>query len=69
MAIELEKYGAIRRMTLQGMGTREIARVLNVGRNTVKKYREGATMPAITKTSVKRAPIREAVEEDVLRML
>lgn len=69
MAIELEKYGAIRRMTLQGMGTREIARILNVGRNTVKKYREGATMPAITKTSAPRAPIREAVEEDVLRML
>lgn len=56
-------------MTLQGMGTREIARILNVGRNTVKKYREGAAIPAITKTSVRQAPIREAIGEDVLRML
>jgi len=69
MPIELDKYQAIRRMALQGMGTREIARILKVGRNTVKKYREGATMPVNTNTSVRRAPIREAIEEDVLRML
>ena len=69
MPIELEKYRAIRRMSLQGMGIREIARILKVGRNTVRKYKDGATMPTIARTSERQAPVREAIEEDVLRML
>jgi transposase len=56
-------------MTLQGMGSREIARALNVGRNTVRKYRDGAALPDAVKPAPRRSPIREAVEEDVLRML
>ncbi|MCL2433505.1 MAG: IS21 family transposase [Clostridia bacterium] len=69
MPIELEKYRAIRRMALQGMGSREIARVLKVGRNTVKKYRDGALLPAAGKAAARHAPIREAIEGDVIRML
>jgi transposase len=69
MPIDLGKYQAIRRMALQGMGSREIARALNVGRNTVRKYREGAALPDAARTAARRSPIREAVEEDVLRML
>ena len=69
MSIELEKYQALRRMALQGMGSREIARILGVGRNTVRKYKDGATMPSIRKTSASRSPVRDAIEEDVLRML
>jgi transposase len=69
MPIELEKYRAIRRMTLQGVGSREIARILKVGRNTVKKYREGAALPTTGKTVARRAPIKDAIEDDILRML
>jgi len=69
MPIELEKYAAIRRMTLQGMGSREIARILKVGRNTVKKYRHGAALPVAGEAAGRRSPIKEAIEEDVLRIL
>ena len=69
MAIKFKTYGAIRQMSLQGMGNREIARVLKVGRNTVRKYMDGAVLPGTNKHSVRRSPIREAVEEDILRIL
>jgi len=69
MSIELEKYKAIRRMTLQGVGSREIARIMGVGRNTVRKYREGAAFPKTCEAPSRRAPVREAIESDVLRIL
>jgi transposase len=40
-----------------------------VGRNTVKKYRDGAAVPDAAAAAERRAPIREAIENDVLRML
>ena len=69
MPISLEKYGEIRRLSLQGASSREIARILKTGRNTVEKYKDGEAMPAIGKIVVRRAPIREAVEDDIIRIL
>ena len=69
MPIDLTKYGDIRRMSLQGMSGREIARILKSGRNTVEKYKDGEFLPVKYKITKRRAPIREAVEEDILRIL
>ena len=69
MPIKLDKYQAMRRMALQGMSSREIASALGVGRNTVRKYKDGAVLPSIDKASAPRSPLRDAIEGDLLRML
>jgi prepilin-type processing-associated H-X9-DG protein len=69
LSIKLEKYKAIRRMSLQGLSGRDISKALKVGRNSVSKYKDGAAPPTAGKPAVRRAPVKEAVEGDILRML
>ena len=45
MVITQEIYKDIRRMRLDGMSQRQIAGVLHVSRNTVKKYWDGNSVP------------------------
>ena len=45
MVITLEIYKEIRRLRLDGMSQRQIAGVLHISRNTVKKYWDGIMVP------------------------
>lgn len=45
MVISVEIYKQIRRMRLEGMSQRQIASVLQISRNTVKKYWDGNNVP------------------------
>ncbi len=45
MVITVEIYQQIRRLRLDGQSQRQIARILGVSRNTVKKYWEGEAVP------------------------
>lgn len=51
----MKDYKEIRQRFLSGESQRNIAKVMGISRNTVKKYCEGASVPWIRKT-----PIREA---------
>jgi transposase len=64
-----EKYRKIRQMHINGYSDREIARTLNVGRGTVKKYRQGAATPNDRVVAQRAAPLREAAEIEIKRML
>ncbi|MCL2853797.1 MAG: IS21 family transposase [Defluviitaleaceae bacterium] len=64
-----ETYGKIRAMHVNGVSDRQIAKALGVGRRTVRKYREGATTPAVRADGPRKAPLREAVEGEIMRML
>jgi transposase len=57
-------------MHIGGVSDRQIAKVLRVGRNTVKKYRDGAATPNDRVVSTPRkATLRDAVEDEIKRML
>ena len=45
MVITVEIYKQIRKMRLEGMSQRQIAAVLHISRNTVKKYWDGDSVP------------------------
>ena len=45
MVITVEIYKQIRKMRLDGMSQRQIAAVLRISRNTVKKYWDGDSVP------------------------
>lgn len=45
MVITVEIYKQIRKMRLDGMSQRQIAAVLHISRNTVKKYWDGDSVP------------------------
>jgi len=62
-------YGKIRTMHLNGVSDRKIAKALGVGRRTIRKYRDGAVTPDERVAVVHSAPLKEAVEAEVLRML
>jgi len=64
-----EIYGKIRAMHINGVSDRQIARALGVGRRTIKKYRDGAVTPDDRAPSPKKAPLRDAVEGEITRML
>ena len=73
MVITAEIYGQIRRMHLDGVSQRQIARQLGISRNTVKKYLDGANMPwerkpykrpATTLTDEVKAYIASCLESD-----
>jgi len=64
-----EKYGKIRALHLSGVSDRDIAKALKVGRETVKKYRDGATTPDNRVCARRKAPLREAAESEIKRML
>ena len=68
MAIDWEVYGKIRAMHIAGTSDHKIAEALGVGRRTVAKYRDGENKPEAVKRN-RPAPIRDAVEEDIKRML
>lgn len=64
-----EKYGKIRAMHVNGVSGREIAKALGVGRKTVKKFRDGAVTPDDRASAPRKAPLKEAVEAEIERML
>ena len=45
MVITVETYKQIRKMRLEGMSQRQIAAMLHISRNTVKKYWDGDSVP------------------------
>ncbi len=69
MIVDVDLYGQIRHMhTQQGMGQREISRILGISRNTVKKYYEGNQVPWERKPyerthAVATDAVREFIEE------
>ena len=70
MADKWDDYGKIRAMHVNGVSGRQIAKALGVGRNTVKKYRNGAVTPDVRIVPPPRkATLREAVEGEIRRML
>jgi transposase len=64
-----EKYGKIRTMHINGVSDRQIARALGVGRRTVRKYRSGATTPDKRIHALRKSPLRDIVEGDIVRLL
>ena len=64
-----ETYGKIRALHNNGVSDRQIAQTLGIGRRTVKKYRDGAVTPDDRCSTVRKAPLREAVEGEIKRML
>jgi len=45
VVITLEMYKQIRRMSLDGISQRAIAKQLHISRNTVRKFMDGAAVP------------------------
>ena len=64
-----ETYGKIRTMHVSGISDRQIAKALGVGRRTVRKYRSGAVTPDVRAATPRKAPLREAAEGEIARML
>ena len=63
MVITVEIYKQIRRMRLDGMSQRQIAAVLRISRNTVKKYWDGDSVPWERKDYSREASV---LTEDVI---
>jgi transposase len=64
-----DTYSKIRVMHVNGVSDRKIAKALGVGRRTVRKYRDGAVTPDKRASTPINAPLKEAVEGEVSRML
>ena len=73
VVITLEIYKQIRKMRLEGMSQRQIASVLRISRNTVKKYWDGDSVPWERKDYSRESPVlteeviafvRECLDED-----
>jgi len=64
-----ETYGKIRALHVNGVSDRQIAKALGVDRKTVCKYRDGAATPDDRVVVPRKAPLREAVEGEITRML
>ena len=69
----MEIYKEIRRMRLDWMSQRRIAKVLHISRNTVKKYWDGDSVPWVRKDYSRKATVitdeviafvRKCLEED-----
>ena len=63
MVITVEIYKQIRKMRLDGMSQRQIAAVLRISRNTVKKYWDGDSVPWERKDYSREASV---LTEDVI---
>jgi transposase len=57
VVIEVEIYEDIRKLTIEGMSQRAIAKKLGISRQTVKKYGEGETIPSNRKTYDRQADV------------
>lgn len=64
-----EKYGKIRALHVNGVSDRQIAKALGVERKTVKKYRDGGAIPDDRAAALRKAPLKEAAEGEIMRML
>jgi transposase len=64
-----DMYGKIRALHASGVSDRQIAKALGIGRKTVQKYRDGAVTPDDRADVQRKAPLREAVEGEIARML
>ena len=64
-----ETYGKIRALHAIGVSGRQIAKALDIDRKTVQKYRDGAVTPDVRAAKPRKAPLREAVEGEITRML
>jgi transposase len=64
-----DKYGKIRALHVNGVSDRQIAKALEVGRRTVRKYRDGASTPGDRAAVQRKATLKEAVESEIARML
>lgn len=66
MVIEVEIYSEIRKLTIDGMSQRAIAKKLGVSRQTVKKYGEGGAMPGHRKSYNRQAGV---ITPEVIRFI
>jgi transposase len=66
VVIEVEIYEDIRKLTIEGMSQRAIAKKLGISRQTVKKYGEGETIPGNRK-SYNRQP--GVISPEVIRFI
>lgn len=70
MAIDMQIYKTIRQLYLaEHHSIRYIAKKLNMGRRTIRKYCKGGTLPDIRKESTKYSPVREIVESEIIDLL
>ena len=69
MSDKWDKYGKIRTLHVNGVSGREIERLLHVSWKTVKKYRDGAVTPDDRVHAPRTAPLKEAAEGEIRRML
>jgi len=65
--IDLVLYGEIRRLALQGVSKREIARQLKISRDAVAKYCEGAHIPGQAEPRVPSESVDKAAIKDAIR--
>ena len=66
MIIEVEIYNVVRKLTIEGMSQRAIAKKLGISRQTVKKYGEGDTVPGNRKQYDRLAGV---VTADVIKFI
>jgi len=64
-----ELYGKIRALHVSGVSDRQIANALGIDRKTVQKYRGGSVTPDDRASVPRKAPLKEAVEGEITRML
>jgi len=67
--MDWELYGKIRALHVNGVSDRKIAKALGIDRTVVKKYSDGGITPDDRVTVQRKAPLREAVEGEITRML
>ncbi len=70
MAIDWDTYRKVRQLYLvEGQSIRAISRDLHMSRKTVRKYCRGGVLPDVRKVTDRPAPLLQAVESDITRLL
>ena len=69
--IDTNTYRLIRRLYLvDKLSQRQIAKILNVSRHTIKKYCEGSILPGIRKDyETEKNPLRVALEAEIIKIM